>query len=225
MNKLLATLVLLITSFSTLAQAGEATTLMGNGSISHGFFGAVESKLTTVDGHNRAMLGAKGAWIINHGLYVGVGGYHMSHGFEAGLDENDEKQYLQMGYGGLLLGYTFFSDRLFHLGVEGLLGGGYYALIEDKYPWLADDNYHDDYYDEHHHHHEDCDCSGYEDIKGNGFILLEPQLVGEVNVSRFMRVAIGVGYRVVVMPEEKDGFTNENLSGPSASLTLKFGKF
>lgn len=126
---LAASLVITATGF-----VADAEYLIGGKDMSHGGFGAMESKLTRVDGHTRVLSGGKAAYIMDHKLYMGFGGYGMSMGYDVGIpDSVGNPQYVQMGYGGLLFGYTFHSDKLVHLGVEVLAGAGGYVLTDNKY--------------------------------------------------------------------------------------------
>ena len=56
------------------------------------------------------------------------------------------------------------------------------------------------------------------------FFVVEPTVNAELNLMSFMRLDIGAGYRVVSGVSEW-GYSNSDVSGASASATLKFGKF
>lgn len=197
------------------ASLASEQTLFGSGDqkIEHGFFGAPVVSLTRIDGHTRTLVGAEGGWIVNHGFYLGLGGYGMVKGLTTDqFDTAGNRQYMQMGYGGLILGYTFASDRLFHVGFQQLIGGGGAVLTDDRYGNNdCDENDDDD------NHHTKCEATG--------FFAWEPRLNAEVNITKFARLAVGAGYRLAWMPEEKFGYKDNDLGGPTASVALKFGKF
>ena len=46
----------------------------GTGKIDHGFYGGVMTRYGQVDGESAFLFGAKGAWIINHSLGIGIAG-------------------------------------------------------------------------------------------------------------------------------------------------------
>jgi hypothetical protein len=103
-----------------------------------------------------------------------------------------------MGYGGLLLGYISRSNRLVHVTLDVLIGGG--GLSQ------RDDVYHDYYYDE------------------DAFFIMEPSVNFELNVSRKIRFAFGGGYRITSGVEYFD-LDDEDIGGTAINLMLKFGKF
>jgi hypothetical protein len=188
-------LLVIICAFSALAQ--EATLI--NGEIESGGFGGPVLKITTINGENAVMVGGRGGWIINHSLVLGGGGYGMVTDVKAKVSDSIH-QYIEMGYGGLELEYIASSNDLVHLSIGVLVGGG---GIGYKY-----DN-----------------TDGYNSMHNkNAFFILEPALNANLNVTRFFRVAAGVSYRYVSGLKSAVS-TNADLSGPSAVLTLKFGKF
>ena len=54
--------------------------------------------------------------------------------------------------------------------------------------------------------------------------VIEPSLMAELNVTNFLRLAVGGGYRIVT-GVQLDGLTNADVSSYSLSLNLKFGSF
>jgi hypothetical protein len=54
--------------------------------------------------------------------------------------------------------------------------------------------------------------------------VIEPSLLAELNVTNFLRLAVGGGYRFAT-GVELSGLTNADLSGVSVSVNLKFGSF
>lgn len=207
MNKLIAFLAAPLVAISSLF-AAENTLFTPGDSLTHGGFGAPVVKMSQVDGHGRLLVGGEGGWIINHGFYLGLGGYGMVEGITTdSISPEGDRQYMQMGYGGILTGYTFQSDALFHLGIQQLLGAGGMTLTDRRWGEKHDKDYDEDRGDD------------------QVFFVWEPQLNGELNVTRWMRVAVGAGYRLTWLPEKSFGFADNDLGGPVASLALKFGKF
>jgi hypothetical protein len=212
MKRIVRTLLVIASlSLATTAFAEEQVLLGSQGHLTHGGFGAPVLKMTRIDGHSRLLMGAEGAWIVNHGFYVGLGMYGMPKGIATDLkDSIGDTQYLHMGYGGLLIGYTLFSDNLLHVGFQELLGGGAMGLSSQRY---QDHDDHNDGNDDH------------RDFNGTGFLVLEPQVNAEINVTRFMRIALGAGYRYTWLYEEEAGYDHNDLGGITGSLAFKFGKF
>ncbi|MDQ1267322.1 MAG: hypothetical protein QG635_2476, partial [Bacteroidota bacterium] len=58
------------------------------------------------------------------------------------------------------------------------------------------------------------------------FFVIEPALSAEINMTRFVRIAAGASYRVILGADmDDDVFKSTDLSGPSVNLTFKFGWF
>jgi hypothetical protein len=194
------------------ANAAEETLLASNSKIEHGGFGAISVTGTRVDGYSRYMVGGEGAWIINHSFFLGGAGYGLTMGVETNiLDTNGAKQYLQMGYGGILLGTTFNSDRMVHFGVQSIIGAGGYMFSDDKWDETGDAM--------------DHQGRGQGNMHEESFFVMEPQANAELNITKFMRVKAGIGYRFTWLPSEKNGYEGNDLGGICGSLALKFGKF
>lgn len=199
MRNLMITLLLVLVS----SQAYGADEVLFDGEVEYGGFGAPVVKVTSVNGDAGVLVGAWGAWLINHQLAIGAGGYGLSTDIDASGETN--RHYgrdleIGMGYGGIILEHIHSSNSLYHLTESVLVGGGGITLSEDR------DNYDED-----------------EDVN-DGFFVVEPGISGELNVSRWFRVSAGVSYRFaagVDLPGIDDG----DLSGPAGSLTFKFGAF
>jgi hypothetical protein len=63
-----------------------------------------------------------------------------------------------------------------------------------------------------------------ESHKMNSFFILEPSVQANLNVTYFFRIAAGISYRYI-SGLKSTMTTNADLSGPSAIIALKFGKF
>jgi hypothetical protein len=59
----------------------------------------------------------------------------------------------------------------------------------------------------------------------DGFFQATPEVEVEVNVLRFMRVALGGYYRIAVGVELEGKLGNSDVSGPGGLLLVKFGKY
>ncbi len=102
---------------------------------------------------------------------------------------------LDFGYGGLFLGYVNRSRKLVHLSIHSLIGGG---GLHYRY------DYYDDWID--------------------AIFVFEPGADLMLNVTKRFRIGFGGSYRFV-SGVDLDGLSNSDISGPSASLVFKFGRF
>jgi hypothetical protein len=129
MKKLLLLLILILVSLPLAANAQEKT-LIG-GEIESGGYGGPVLKLSGVNNEFCVFIGGRGGWIINHAFIVGGGGYGLV------TDIYVDSKKLNVGYGGLELGYVFLSDSLVHFTVHSLFGFGGVSFESD--PASADE--------------------------------------------------------------------------------------
>jgi hypothetical protein len=176
----------------------QEQTLIG-GDIESGGFGGPAVKVTTLNGETAVLVGGRGGWIINHSFVLGGAGYGLVTNVNTKITDSVH-QFIEMGYGGLDLEYIASSNDLIHLSIGLLIGGGGISYKDED----------DDRFDNHR--------------SMKGFFVLEPSVHANLNVTHFFRIAGGVSYRYVNGLKSPLS-TNTDLSGPSAVLTLKFGKF
>lgn len=188
--------LLLCAAFPVLAQ--EETLLKGK--IESGGFGAPVVKFTEIKDEFSVLVGGRGGWILNHTFVIGGGAYGLvTENIEQGRTVTGNPIYLTMGYGGLELEYIMNSDKLIHLNMLVLIGGGGVDQREKG--------------------------GGYsEDFNGDVFFVFEPALNVELNVTTFFRICLGGSFRLISGADFHD-IQNGDLAGPAAALTLKFGKF
>ncbi len=192
--------IMILLALATVPSFGQERTLI-SGPVAHGWFGGPQFMVGQVKGEAAVLIGGWGAWLINHTLIIGGGGYGLVYDLPAGQTTSGEDQYLNFEYGGMTLGFILGSDRLVHLTANTLIGAGevgyrYHRLTED---W-QEDSVHD------------------------LIFVIQPTLGVELNVTRFFRIAAGGSYRYVMGTDLAD-LTDYDLSGFGAELTLKFGKF
>ncbi|MDD5066646.1 MAG: hypothetical protein PHF84_06325 [bacterium] len=181
----------------------EEKTLLGDTKITHGGFGGPVVKISMIKDAGRVFVGGRGAWIINHKVSLGGGGYGLVSSVSGIVDNTN--RYFHMGYGGFELGIIFRSDSLVHLNLITLIGGGGAVYSRRQH----DEDYHD----------------GWKSNGGDAFFVLEPMLYLELNVTKWFRTCLGAGYRYVDGLDSFPNFSDKDLSGASVELCFKFGKF
>ncbi len=179
--------------------SAQEQTLLG-GHIDHGGFGGPTFQLTQFGDQFAFFSGGRGGWIIDHTLYLGAAGYDLEHYIKRDTGPQTD-HHLNLGYGGLELGAILASNQLIHATVSALVGGGGASYLNKAWDGdLTDVSVMDVFY------------------------VIEPSLQLIVNVTRYFRIGLGGSYRYV-SGVELEGISNNYLSGPSASLTFKFGIF
>lgn len=181
------------------------------GKVSHGGYGAPAVKITSVNGEAAVMPGIQGGWVIAHSFVVGAAGFGLAtrQDAPAGMLVDGRPSTLEMGYGGLRLGYLVMPQSVVHLGFGLLIGGGgIAALSKDELPVVSNG------------------AIKYERRVDNSevFFVTEPEIEGEVNVTKFMRIAVSASYRFVA-GVDSPGVSNWDVAGPAGGLAIRFGSF
>jgi hypothetical protein len=181
----------------------EPDRLLLPGKVKHGGYGAPEVKFTTMTGDPAVLVGFQGGWIINHGFVIGAAGYGLSttHDAPSALSLPNTRSTLQFGYGGPRLGYVIRPHDVVHASLGLLVGGGGYTILS-----------------------RDIGTDESQTHDGRGFFVMEPQAELEANMLRFLRAGFSVSYRYVGTKDVPQVATRD-LSGPAASVFVKFGSF
>jgi len=183
-----------------------------SGKTEFGGFGGPVWKTTMLNDDWGLMMGGRGGWSINHVLSIGGGGYGLTTNIPAPVSD----RYLNFGYGGGIVEVILASDKVIHLTTNVLVGGGGVNFRKDWEEMNGD--------------WEDCyRCSYDKDYDPDftptdSFFVIEPGVELEINVAKFFRVGLGVSYRYI-NGIETEGLKDKDLSGISANVILKFGKF
>jgi len=183
------------TALSLTALPGFAkTTLIDMEDARSGGFGGPILKFDNLLDETAIMLGGEGGFTFTsgaHSLIIGGAGYGLVNELEWGTSG----QKLEMGYAGLLTGYTHNPDALVHLESKLLLGTGSISIVNP---------------------------SGTDDDEAN-VLVSEFSLSGEINVTDFLEIGVGGAYRLTSDPEI-DTLDAEDISGPSVFISFQFGQ-
>jgi hypothetical protein len=173
----------------------------------HSGYGALTTNYSKFNGDDALFVGAYGGWMINHKLMLGLAGHylvtqHDGFGFNPQTNKMNE---LKMGYGGLMVEYTFFESKVVHATANTLVGFGVVTNgSQGKYnpatneTWVSSDE--------------------------SGFLAFQPSINVEVSVTDWFRVSAGGGYRLIASSDIAS-LSNSDMSAPTANVTLKFGIF
>lgn len=180
--------------------AGAEETLL-KGEVDHGGFGGPVAQWTLIDRDSALLVGGRGGWIIDHTFILGGAGHGLvtrpTHQTSLG------RRRMEFGYGGVELGLVLLSERLVHIYLHALVGGGQVGLRDESM-----------------HDRDNDPMDGLHDAVFAG----DAGIDAEMNVTSWFRVTLGAGYRLI-RDTELETVTNADLSGPQASLMLKFGSF
>jgi hypothetical protein len=214
MKRIFALLLSLCTIGLVLGQESEddeIKTLLKKGTKFGGFMG-VTVKLADINHYNTVLVGGNMGALFNDNFMLGAGGYGISstNSFDGKIDEfvsTTQPLYLYGGYGGLILGYKLFPNEIVHVSIPVLIGGGGFEISD-----IEGNNVND--------------ISINNTVEQTTALVIEPSIEAEVNVTKFFRIAIGGGYRLVQGTNFKiNDISDNDLTSWSAHFSLKFGKF
>lgn len=186
-------------------RSSEIQTLTGPGR-KVGFYFGFHVGYSQVADYNAVGAGVNLAMIANHGLAIGFAGrgfFTESFKLNGGTDRTYS---YDGGYGGILIEPIILPKFPVHVSFPVILGAGGIArnrLSDFDYPYDNSDVYTED---------------------AEAFLIAEPGIEAEVNVARWMRMAVGVSYRFTTQVEPSS-FTSNPLDGLTAGLSMKFGMF
>ena len=169
-----------------------------------GGFIAPSIKVGTIHEDASMLLGGKIGMTFNDKFSLGLAGYGLTN--NSNFDINDDPlnpARIGMGYGGLNLEYTFFTNKKIHFSIPVLVGVGGIYIYED------DDDYFNNEWDE---------------IENSAALVIEPGIDIEMNLFKFFRVGVGASYRMVSQTDLVY-LSDEDLTGYTVNATFKFGFF
>ncbi len=197
MRKQLLVLAMLLAGSPLLAQ-----NVLFDGTVDMGGYGGPSVRVGQFNDQTGLLVGGAGGWLIDHRLTVGLAGYGLATIVEPNVPGRDSMR-MDLGYGGGYIDYQFMPDNVVHPGVHVLVGAG-----GMNYGRRAT-------------HHE-AGSTSYEST--DAFFVVEPGVSAEVNLLRNLRLSVDASYRFVNGIDDPAS-SDEDLSGPSAGLTLKIGSF
>jgi hypothetical protein len=207
-QKAMKTLILIIgiiTGIVSLAFAQDTTneipknermqTLFGYDSKITGY-GEFETKITGINGQEAVIIGGNGGVIFDGFFYFGIGAYGLvTSNVIQGVTPESSLD-MSMGYTGLMMAFNIMPTKVVHLSVPLFTGVGNIELEHNNIF-----------------------------VENSAFLIFEPGLQVEINVTQFMKIGLGGGYRLVHGTNFRNPITDENLSNWTGNLTLVFGKF
>ena len=163
--------------------------------VHFGGYGGPIARVTEFAGHTAALVGGRGALLVNGTWGLGFSGLGWS---DAGVRGRDGGYYrLHLGYGGVTFEYINRTLDLVHVATELTTAAGGASQSPPGGPWR---------------HHDDA------------FLVVEPGVTLEVNVARTFRIGAGATYRMV-SGIDLPAFADGDIQGASFVVVFKFGRF
>lgn len=172
-------------------------------------FGAMDLKVSDFKDERGLLVGAYGGFIINRRYLFGVAAYGLVTNVEfEGVvpGRTDVKQLnLNGGYGGILIGGTIAHKELVHISIPIVLGAGSLEVVDKDFfvnnP--ADSEF---------------------TVENSVYFVAEPGIELEFNITKYFRLGAGATYRYV-SGLELDNVEDDDISGTTAMLSFRFGRF
>lgn len=187
-------------------RSDEIQTLMGQNNAV-GAYGSISIKYTEIEDKDAFVFGARAGLIMGHMMALGLGG--------AGFFNDVEYDPISMqdislagGYGGFFFEPIIMPKYPVHISFPVLIGAGGVAVVSVN----DDDDWNDNYKSE----------------ASDAFMVIEPGIEIELNVTRFFRFCVGGYYRYTSSVDIEDPMFDvptDILRGFSGGVTFKFGKF
>lgn len=201
-------ILFLIASVHSQAQStNEVKTIFHAGPS--GGYGAISNKFTSVYGSFANMPEIYGGWFVNKKFLIGLGGGATTNYIPVPVSESvapAKRMTYLYGQAGLVNEIVLASHSPVHPVIHWFNGAGF-SLQYERPEW------------------DNLDATNYsqepEDLQW--FYVTEPGIQIELNLFKWMRLSPGFSYRFAF--DNKTRSINKEVSGPSASIALKFGKF
>ena len=212
MKKLLVFFGALAMTLTSFAQqddeyySDDIQTLMGkNNSV--GGYGAISIQYTELENRDAFVFGAKGAIVLGHMMSLGLAGSGFFN--DVHYDVTTEQDIsLAGGYGGFFFEPILMPRFPVHVAFPIMIGAGGVAVVSVD----QNDNWNDNYKSE----------------ASDAFMVIEPGIELELNVTKFFRFSIGGYYRYtsdVDIADPEYAVPTDILRGFSGGVTFKFGRF
>lgn len=204
-KSMLAAVLLILAGLELSAQKNE-TLFKSNGIRKSGGYGAISNKFTRINGEFANINEVYGGWYVNRSFLIGVAASATTNRMNVPEENkiwNGERMTYQYGQFGLMTEYVMASTKKIHFAVNLITGAGFMLQYDRR-------NY--------------DDLDDFDSRNPNFFFVMEPGAQVELNLTNWMRFSPGVSYRRAFGSNSK-GLSDDDLSGISANVTFKFGRF
>ncbi|MGZ6143731.1 MAG: hypothetical protein ACXWLM_10345 [Myxococcales bacterium] len=201
MKRAILVVAALVAARAAAEEKGPEPEVVVSGNVEHGGYGGPEMRISSVRGEGAVFVGGRGGWIIDHRFVIGGAGYGLASriGAPDAAQPATGRYDINFGYGGPFIEAIILPRRLWHLSLTSLFaaGGVSYAEHGVQNPGT---------------------------LSTSTVFVWEPSATLELNVVKFMRVDLGVGWRLV-RGVDLTALKNTDVGGFSGVLAFKFGKF
>jgi hypothetical protein len=188
-------LFIALTFFVTTALHAQHETLFSKARVIGGFGGPI-LEFGNIKGDFVTSVGGGGGVIIDE-FFIGAYGMGSVENFRYNFNDNDFR--MDLTHGGLWLGYTPNSFKIFHPYISTKIGWGFADFHENRI--------------------------GVNFTNGDGIFVLVPEAGLELNLTKFFRMTATVGYRWVNDVDQLEDYSDKDFRSITGQLTFRFGWF
>ena len=180
---------------TTTVMSAQHETLFSKARVVGGFGGPL-LEFGDIKGEFVTSVGGGGGVIIDN-FFIGGYGVGSVENIRYNFGNNDFR--MDLAHGGLWLGYTPQTFRVFHPYFSTKIGWGFADFRENRFG------------------------SGFNN--GDGIFVLTPEAGLELNLTKFFRLVGTIGYRWVTDVDQLEDYSNKDFRSVTGQLTFRFGWF
>jgi hypothetical protein len=189
----------------------EVQSIFGGGAKVTGWWVDLNNSYSQLNGQNAHLPGIAGGVIMNQNFKIGFIGKSLTcHETYLQYDNiYEEPVYLVGGHGALYLEYSPIDNKVVHISIPFIIGGGGAEYLSaETYPEFEDEGEID--YERKH-------------MSSSPYWIAEPGANVEINITRFLRVYAGYSYRWM-MGLNLENTPHDALNGSNFNFGVRFGK-
>jgi hypothetical protein len=186
-----ALMTLALGATSGAAQTPERESAVGPHLSGYGGFIGLDTRFGDMMDEFAVFMGGHAAVLLKHRVYLGVSGA----GLVSDSRVSTASPAIDMGYGGVLVGYVIAMPSLVQFTAEAMLGAGGVKLADIT-----------------------------TDEEWDPLFVFEPAVGAEIKLARVVRIGLGAGYRFVGAVDT-EGLRDGDLRGVIGTATIRLGWF
>lgn len=189
--------------------------LFGRGKkIAIGAYAGVGGAYTRFLGRDSGLMSFEAALLLDHRLSLGLAAYGFTRTPRGPVAADGTPQQFGAGYGGLAIRYSVFGDLPVYATLGLVLGAGAVNLHRD-YGWDDETSWDGSWSNDDEHWHAG---------RFDAFLVAQPELTLNANLTRWLRLGITGGYRFTG-GVSRFGVTESDLNAALVGGNLQFGWF
>ncbi len=191
-------------------------TLLGAGKkVKVGAYVGMGGAYTRMIGQDSGLVSFEAALLLDHRLSLGLAGYGFTRTPRGPASIDGTRQQFGAGYGGLAVRYSVFGGGLPVYGTFGVVLGAGAVNLHRDYGWGSESSWDDGF---------NRDDRNWDTGRFDTFLLVQPEIALNANLTRWLRLGATVGYRFTG-GISRFGLSESDLNGIVAGGNIQLGWF